>query len=220
MDAEFWYARWERNEIGFHQQEINTHLQAFWSELATQPGETIFVPLCGKTRDMLWLRSQGYKVLGVEISKVAVEAFFREQDLTPEISDQGHFQRWEADGVTLLLGDFFHLDRSDLAEVKTVYDRAALVALPKEMRRDYVRHLETIQSLNSQMLLITLEYPQDEMKGPPFSVEEGEVEALFSDKNRVSQLCALDILAENPRFRDKGLTRFSEKVFRIEPIVS
>jgi len=217
MEAEFWHTRWEKSEIGFHQEEINTHLQTFWSELAPQQEITIFVPLCGKTRDMIWLRAEGYDVLGVEVSPIAVEAFFQEHALEPVINTQGDFQRWEVDGLAILCGDYFRLHKKDLARTGAVYDRASLIALPPRMRASYVQQLKAILPPAVQMLLITLEYPQEEMKGPPFSVEEQEVRQLFSADYEITRLCDFDILQENPRFQAKGLTRFNEKVFRLVP---
>lgn len=217
MEAEFWHQRWEREEIGFHQDEVNTHLQAFWGELAIAPGDTLLVPLCGKSRDMLWLRAQGYRVLGVEISPLAVAAFFQEHQLTPVVSRQGVFERWESDGLTLLVGDLFSLQPSDVAEVRAVYDRAALIALPTVMREAYAAHLKKIVPTEAQILLVTLEYPQEQMGGPPFSVAETEVRALFAADYDISTLLSLDILEENPRFQKKGLTRLQEQVFRLVP---
>ena len=215
MEVEFWHQRWARNEIGFHQKEVNAHLQTFWSGEPQGAGDTVFVPLCGKSLDMLWLRSRGYRVLGVEISPLAVENFFRENDLTPEKRERGDFVEWEVDGLVILQGDFFNLTRDDLAGVSTVYDRASLVALPQEMRRDYADRLERILPAGADLLLVTLEYPQSQMQGPPFSVEEAEVRQLYAGRYDLRCCFELDVLAENPRFRERGLSRMVEKVFNM-----
>jgi thiopurine S-methyltransferase len=215
MEADFWHARWEKSEIGFHQQEINVHLQEFWGEVAPADGELVFVPLCGKSRDLLWLRSLGYRVLGVELSPIAVSDFFREHGLMPRQEERGNFLVWEVDGLSIFEGDLFNLTAGMLSEVKAVYDRASLVALPEEMRASYVEQLRRILPAGAETLLVTLEYLQAEMDGPPFSVEEPEVQRLYGGSHRVECLADIDILAENPRFQQKGLSRFDEKVYRL-----
>ncbi|MCG8426319.1 MAG: thiopurine S-methyltransferase [Chromatiales bacterium] len=213
MEAEFWRQRWQKNEIGFHQDEINVHLQTCWQKIEVRPNSTVFVPLCGKSLDLLWLRSQGYTVIGIEISALAVEAFFVENELTPEVSEVDKFRRWECDGITILEGDFFDLQPGHLSGVETVYDRASLVALPPEMRKAYAEHLFKVLPGQVDILLVTMQYPQEEMSGPPFAVEEEEVHTLYHDHYQMSCLDTLDILEENPRFRAKGVTHMEEKVF-------
>ena len=213
MKKDFWLERWEREEIGFHQNEVNPHLCEFWPELNLARGNMVFVPLCGKSRDMLWLREQGHQVVGVELSAIAVQAFFEENGHTPQHISRGKFDRCEADGIRILCGDFFDLTGDDLANVTAVYDRASLIALPPEMRVSYVRHLAGILPRATQILLITVEYPQTEMQGPPFSVSSGEVETLYREYAEVRLLAELDVLAQNPRFQQRGLSRLQENIF-------
>jgi thiopurine S-methyltransferase len=215
MEKGFWHTRWARNEIGFHQEEINSHLQSFWGDLRLAPGSGVFVPLCGKTRDMFWLRDQGFSVLGVELSEIAVEAFFRESGLQPRVARQGSFRSWEVERLKILQGDFFQLKPEHLQPVGAVFDRASLVALPVAMRTAYAEKLDSLLSDETEILLVTLEYPQQQMEGPPFSVTEEEVRALYSGRHRVEMLHTRDILAENPRFRAKGLGHLDEKVYRL-----
>jgi len=217
MDSQFWLERWQRNEIGFHQGAVNVHLMEFWPGLGFAPGSRIFAPLCGKSRDLLWLRAQGHRVLGVEISPVAVRDFFRENSLDPEITRHGPFELWERDGLCVLCGDFFALPPALLSDVAGVYDRAALIALPPAMRPRYVQHLTAIVPAATSMLLVTLDYPEGEMNGPPFAVQEPEVRRLYEPARRVRVLLTKDVLAENPRFRERGLTALREQVYRIDP---
>ena len=216
MDPDFWNRRWRKNEIAFHQQEINTHLQHFWSRLGLKPGERVFVPLCGKSLDMLWLASQGYRVLGVEISRLAVESFFRENELNPQIRQEDRFEVWQVDAFTLLCGDFFALVPAVLGGIASVYDRASLIALPPAMRQQYASHLTAILPPSANMLLVTLEYPQDAIQGPPFSVEEPEVQASYGNAYDIERLYVHDALPENPRFHDR-LSRLEEKVYLLKP---
>ncbi len=217
MKPEFWLERWQNNEIGFHQTEINVHLQDYWMHLRVPAGGVVFVPLCGRTRDMTWLRAQGHKVLGVEISPIAVRDFYAENRLKAQTKTQPPFDRWEADGVTLLRGDLFDLSAGDLKDVVAVYDRASLIAFPADMRQRYVRKLAAILPPHVGTLLVAMDYPQGEMPGPPFSVSEREVRDLYEPNNRVELLHTRDILDENPRFRARGLTQLVEKVFYIRP---
>jgi len=213
MKKDFWLERWERKETGFHQNEINPYLRQYWQDLHLASDSAVFVPLCGKSNDLLWLRKQGHPVLGVELSAIAAQAFFEESGYTPHRAASGKFDCYEADGVRILCGDFFDLRKSDLAEVGAVYDRASLVALPPDMRERYVRHLVSILPSATQILLITFDYPQPEMPGPPFAVSRGEVEALYRACAEVRQLAQLDVLAQNPRFQERGLSRLQENIF-------
>ena len=215
MDTDYWCERWVRNETGFHQNEINPHLQRFWPELNLASGNRVFVPLCGKSRDMLWLREQGHEVVGVEICPLAVEAFFAENDLHTSVTKHATFSVYQTEGLRLYCGDFFQMTSEDMAGVSAVFDRASLIALPPSMRSAYAAHMQTILASGVNILLVTLDYPQHEMQGPPFSVKEPEVRALYEKRGEVRLLYSADILDKEPRFRDKGITQLHEKVFHV-----
>jgi thiopurine S-methyltransferase len=217
MDQQFWHERWQRNEIGFHQQEINAHLQDFWAKLAVPAGGQVFVPLCGKSRDLLWLRARGHAVLGIEISPIAVRDFFAENALTPQVTRHGAFESYAADGLVVLCGDFFELTAQDLQAVAGVYDRASLIALPPTLRPRYAAQLATILPAQARVLLVTMEYPQAEMSGPPFSVSEDEVRRLYEPRFQVTRLFVKNVLDESPRFRERGLSTLSEQVYQLVP---
>lgn len=213
MENDYWLDRWKHGDIGFHQNEINPYLCQYWQELHLAHGSEVFVPLCGKSRDMLWLREQKHSVLGVELSAIAVQEFFKENGLLPHHAISGKFDRFDANGINILCGDFFDLSKNDLAKVSAVYDRASLVALPPEMRRRYVSHLLSILPPTTKILLITFDYPQAEMSGPPFAVSPGEVEALYQEHAEIRLLARLDVLAQNQRFRERGLSQLQESIF-------
>jgi thiopurine S-methyltransferase len=214
MDADFWHQRWRDNLIGFHQPTVNPHLQRFWSQLGVTAGSTVLVPLCGKSMDMGWL-AESQRVLGVELSAKAVEDFYRENGLQPVRRDAGPFSVYDAAGVTLYRGDFFDLQRAHTASVAAVYDRAALIALPADMRPAYAAQLRALVPRGAPMLLITLEYDQAQMQGPPFAVERDEVEALFAGDWQIEALQYEPILDREPRFRERGLSRLAEHVYRL-----
>lgn len=217
MNPDFWHQRWQRGETGWHQEEINLHLQEHWPRLGALRGEGVFVPLCGKTRDMLWLAGEGHPVLGVELSPLAVDRFFAENGLEPEITDEAPFRRYRVDELTLLCGDFFDLTPAHLSGVGAVFDRASLIALPPDMRPRYCAHLTGLLPHAVPMLLVTLDYDQAEMPGPPFSVREGEVRRLLEGRYDVRRVAELDVWAENPRFQQRGLSRLLEQVYTLHP---
>ncbi|MEQ1530775.1 MAG: thiopurine S-methyltransferase [Methylococcales bacterium] len=220
MQQEFWLERWQQNQIGFHSEEINRHLQTYWPTLNVSKEALVFVPLCGKSIDMLWLLAQGFEVIAVELSPLAVQAFFAENGLTPAITQQGNFTVSAVDGLRVFCGDFFDLCARDLAGVSAVYDRAALVALPHEMRCAYVAHMQRLLRSETEMLLVAFDYPQQEMQGPPFSVELSEVMSLYLGWCNVQMLYTEDILDREPSFRDKGVSHMQEQIYALKVVSS
>ena len=179
MEEGFWQTRWQRDQIGFHLNVVNPGLETYWSRLAVPKGSNVFVPLCGKSVDLCWLADQGYKVLGVELIEKAVIDFFVEQKLTPVITIRGPFTAYTAGSITILHGDFFNLTADDLIGFPAFYDRAALIALPDDIRQKYAAHLSKIMPQGCKGLLLTMNYPQQQMKGPPFAVPPEQVEKLL-----------------------------------------
>ena len=217
MNNDYWLARWRDNMTGWHQPEINAHLQEFWGRLGCPADAQVFVPLCGKSRDMLWLRGQGHPVLGVEVSAKAVEEFFAENELEASRSDDGAFRCAAQDRVALLQGDFFALAAEHLAAVGAVYDRASLVALTPELRKRYADHLQAIVPADAQILLVSMEYDQRKKEGPPFCVAEDEVRAHYEGRYTVEKLFDKEIIDENPRYRGFGIDSLREVVYHLIP---
>jgi thiopurine S-methyltransferase len=193
MEQDFWHARWQNNQIGFHEGTPNALLVAHFVALGVPAGGRIFVPLCGKSQDMLWLRAQGYTVVGAELSRLAVEQFFAELGLTPAVTPAGRLERFEADGIVLLVGDIFDLDPGVLGAVNAIYDRAALVALPALLRERYAAHLAKLTNAAPQ-LLVTFEYDQTRQAGPPFSVSEEEVRRHYGATYSLARAETRDVL--------------------------
>ncbi len=216
MEEAFWQARWAQGQIGFHLQEVNPYLQQHWPSLSIAPGSQVLVPLCGTSLDMAWLAGQGLRVLGVELADRAVEDFFAEQGLQPEVEQQGVLRLYRAAGVEIYCGDFFNVQAEHVAGCTALYDRAALIALPETMRARYVEHLAAILPGNCRGLLVSLEYAQEEMSGPPFSVSQAEIDARLSPYWQIELLARHDVLNENWRFLQRGLSSLHESIYRLQ----
>jgi len=192
VDAPFWHDRWQRNQIGFHESSVNPLLIAHFDSLSLRPGSRIFVPLCGKTLDIHWLLSHGHHVAGAELSEIAVQQLFADLGLTPDVAALSKVTRYSAAGVDIFHGDIFDLSRGDLRKVDAVYDRAALIALPEPLRARYARHLAQITGRAPQ-LLICVNYEQQLIPGPPFSVDGAEVARLYEGTYDLAPLGRTDI---------------------------
>lgn len=187
MDAKFWHQRWEKNDIGFHQPEANPSLVKNFETLNLAKGSRVFLPLCGKTRDLSWLLSNGYQVVGVELSKIAVHQLFSELEIEPEISSSSEVIHYRANDIDIFVGDIFNVSDKRLGSVDAIYDRAALVALPADTRKQYTTHLLNITDRAPQ-LLICYEYDQQLMDGPPFSVGLEEVKQHYAQSYDITCL--------------------------------
>lgn len=192
MEHSFWHSKWQKNEIGFHEPEGNALLVKYASFLFGDDSPStslkrIFVPLCGKTRDIGWLLAQGCEVVGAELSEVAIIQLFEELGVEPTVTTTSNGKIYAKDGLTIYVGDIFKLTSSDLGDVTGIYDRAALVALPSPLREQYAAHLMAITQCAPQ-LIISFEYDQNEMAGPPFSVNEKSVDSIYSADYNIQRL--------------------------------
>jgi thiopurine S-methyltransferase len=200
MNPDFWHQRWQDNQIGFHQSAPTPLLLKHWPALGVPAGAKVFVPLAGKSLDMAWFASQGYTVLGVELSKLAVEQFLAEHDLRPDIETTRYGRLYRAGDIDIVNGDAFGLDEAALRDCAAVFDRAALIALPPALRIRYASELYAKLPAGCRGLLITLEYAQGEREGPPFSVPEDEVRALYGRDWEIELLERRPIPPDHPGF--------------------
>ena len=215
MDPEFWHQRWRERQIGFHQSSPHPFLERWWPSLAVAPGARVYVPLCGKSLDMVWLAVRGYAVVGSELSSLAVADFFGEQQQRAEVvlETRGPFTVHRAGSYEVLQGDALQLTPELLGPVQAAYDRAALVALPPSMREIYADRFATLMPMGSRTLLVAFEYAQQVKDGPPFSVEPDEVQRLYGGSFRVELLERVDIIDESPRFAAAGLDALHEVAY-------
>lgn len=215
METDFWLERWRDGQTHFHQGRVTPLLQKYWPSLLLPAGSRILVPLCGKSLDMVWLADQGHRVLGVELSPLAVDQFFAENNLQPKIRESALGRRYIAGNIEIICGDIFALDSATLAECTGVYDRAALVALPPDMRARYVGHVYGQLSDQYRGLLLTLDYLQNQMDGPPFSVGDAEVQSLYEAHSEAQVIDRRGILDKEPKFAERGLTQLDTVVYRL-----
>ncbi|MCX2757843.1 thiopurine S-methyltransferase [Vibrio sp. Sgm 22] len=212
-NPEFWHNKWAANQIGFHLEDVNPLLIEFWKKTDPSYEKSVFVPLCGKSEDLIWLASKHEEVQGVELSQIAVRAFFSEHFYTPTVTQiSGQHELYQFDELSVYTGDYF---TAPIQPVDIIYDRASLVALPQEMRVQYVERLKQLLKPGGKILLVTLDYNQNEMAGPPFSVPKLEIDQLFAGYKitLLNQDIADD---EHPKIAKKGLSRFCEEVYLIE----
>ncbi len=216
MEHEFWHERWAKQQTGFHEGTVNQYLHDHWPELAGTGTDAVFVPLCGKAHDMWWLNDRGHPIIGVELSDIACKDFFEEAGEKANVHPGEPFTTFKHDDLQLWCGDFFQLVPDDLKHIRLVYDRAALIALPPEMRQGYVDHLTAVTPEGVQMLLITLDYDSNEMQGPPFNVSDDEVFKLYGEDYEISQVLKQDMARDNPFAKRRGLRNgASESVFTL-----
>ena len=201
MEPQFWHDRWERREIGFHMAKPHVALERHWNSLALPPDARVFVPLAGKSLDLIWLARHQHAVVGIELSQLAVREFFEEHP--------------EARGIDLRCGDLFELTPTTLGAIDAIFDRASLVALPPAMRADYAAQLTRLSPPGTQTLLVTMEYDQRQMRGPPHAVMPDEVHALYGATHEITVLDELTALEDFPRMSARGVTHLAERVYRL-----
>lgn len=208
-------ARWSNQEIGFHQAEVDPWLRKLWPELGLPPGSGVFVPLCGKSLDVAWLAQQGHSVIGVELAEPAVRALLDEAGLPAHAQRLLHLLRFESGPITLYCGDYIDLNVLHLPGVAAVYDRAALIALPPRMRAVYVDHLLRIIPDGCQILLLTLEYDQSALDGPPHAVLEPEIQQLFGARCGIERRCSAPARLLPAKFAAAGVEDATEAVYHL-----
>ncbi len=215
MQPSFWHEKWDAQQIGFHLNAVNPLLVKHWPQLDLAANCQVFVPLCGKSLDMCFLAEQGHDVVGCELNEVAVKQFYQENNLPVEVNQVVEHQQFSTEQVTIYQGDIFTLDAAALPNVEAFYDRAALIAWPEEMRLTYAKKLAQLIPADSVGLLITLDYPQAELNGPPFAVSGDWVSANLSDDFEIECLASEDVLSDNPRFVKKQVSWLTESVYKL-----
>lgn len=182
-----WLEKWEKREIGFNQNRVNAFLIKYFKKLNLEKNANILVPLCGKSIDIAWFLSEGFSVTGIELSEIAVEELFLELGITPSISNLGEVKLYSSEQLNLFVGDIFKVTSKMIGEIDAIYDRAAIVALTKELRIKYAEHLRSISN-NAPQLLLCFEYDQSLMNRTPYSVDELEVKMHYAQHYEIELL--------------------------------
>jgi len=208
-----WESRWKEGRIGFHLTEVNSYLIRHCNQILNKTSEKILVPLCGKTLDICWLSKRTKKVVGVELVRKAVENFFEENNINYRVHQVQKFNLFKNDNVEIYQGDFFDLTVPNIGQFFAIYDRASIVSMDFLSRERYVEHLMSFLFEGGKILLITLDYDQNQMIGPPYSVSAQEIEKLFSKYGTVELLETCDVIDD--RLRSKGLESILERVYII-----
>lgn len=190
MQHDFWHEKWQTNNIGFHQSQPHPLLTQHLKSLNLTQHARIFVPLCGKSLDISWLIEQGYHVIGIDLSPIAIQAVISDLALNFNKTRIGNLTHYQHPQIDLFIGDFFELTAQQLSHIDAVYDRAALIALPESMRSQYTQHLIKITDQAPQ-LLISLEYDQEKMDGPPFAIPQNELLTHYSATYHIQLLATV-----------------------------
>ena len=181
MESQFWIKAWNEGRTNFHQQDYHEKLTEYFPTLNPKKGQSVLVPLCGKSKDLLWLNKLNLNVHGIELYEQAVESFFSENKLSPVKKDQDQdFTNYTFENIVISCGDFFKLNKHQTYDF--IYDRASLVALPPPMRKNYAQVIKQSLKMGGRYLLIVYEYDQSKREGPPFSVDANEIHELYQDQ--------------------------------------
>jgi len=213
-----WLEFWEKNEINWHSDVVTQELEEHLGLLKLEPGDKVFFPLCGKSLDMIYLLNQGFSVIGVELSEIGIGQFFHENGLDFTITQVGEFDLYSAKNIEIYCGDFFSLTSKHLSDVKAVFDRKSLIALDRNLRQKYVKHLNDIISVGVRILLITLHYPQHQMSGPPFSVDKSEVESLFSMAFKYQELKCFEDIKNRSKLVSAGVDYIENAAYCLQKV--
>ncbi len=214
MNNEFWLNKWKTNDIAFHEKDANPDLINYLSELNLHQGDCIFVPFCGKSKDMLWLAEKGFNVIGVELSTIACNDFFSELNITPTIVQKPKFSVYQYKNIKLFCGDLFDLTSADLSSVKAIYDCKALIALPFNLRKKYVDHIISCTQTKINILVLTRE-SNSVVTPPPFPINKAEIDLLFNSHFDVKQIKNRPLPSIPERLVKKGYADISECVYLI-----
>ena len=213
-----WLKFWENNETNWHGDKITQELVEYFELFELEPRDKVFVPLCGKSLDMLYIMNQGFSVVGVEISEIGVRQFFSENNLAYKITKVDDFDLYSTENLEIYCGDFFALTSKHLNKVKSVFDRKSLIALEPEVRQKYVKHLNDIISVGARILLVTLQYPQHQMSGPPFSVNKSEVESLFSMTFESQELRSFNDIENGSKLERAGVDYINNAAYCLRKV--
>lgn len=214
-DNQLWLQLWRDKTLDFHQDVVNSRLTKFWPKLKLAKASKVFVPMCGKSLDMIWLAEQGHDVLGVELSPIAVRDFFKENGWKAKKSIVGDFTLWQYENIIILCGDFFSLTKDELGEIDIIYDRASLTALSEDTRKEYVTHLKNIIKNQTKIFLLTTEDADADMSLRRALGVDDEINKLYSAEYDI-ELAHVDSIYEfDTELAGQAMNRTEYKVYQL-----
>ena len=155
---------------------------------AGQSNLRIFVPMCGKTPDMLWLAEQGHAITGVEINARYIKAFFREADLeytlrSEQFTATKKVNVYEAKGkdITLYQCDIFDYNVEVSGQFDAIWDQSAIPVVNEKGPRQLKRYTSLMQAL----LKPDGRHMVEVCKHGSNFVDEKMLKSLFGDKSEV-----------------------------------
>jgi thiopurine S-methyltransferase len=215
QDNLLWLKFWRDERTDFHQSAVNPLLSKFWSSLDLTPGSRVFVPLCGKSLDIVWLAQQDHEVVGVKLSPVAVAEFFRENGLQPVQRQMGAFTLWSAGKLGILCGDYFALTKAVLGQFDTVYDRSALTALPENIRSQHVAQLRRLVPDTAKVFLLTVEDAAENATMQQTNGVDEEIKTLYSAGFKIDLAYVESVFEADPESPELPVRRAEYKVYRL-----
>lgn len=197
MEASFWIKSWELGGFytSFHRKDIHPYVLEYMTPDEIE-NKNILVPLCGKAVDMLYLAQYANKVIGVELVEEAILQFFSENNLSYQKVDDETFI---SGNIILLKKDFMSLTNQEIGTIDWIYDRASLVALPLEMRKEYLKAIDRLSDIGTKQLIITLEY-YPLINSAPFSIPAEEVNEYYGEGHIIKHV-------ESPNLPNHGMVR-------------
>ncbi len=213
-----WLTHWEQDDIPFHFPAVNPLLEKYWPQLNIAKPSHVLVPLCGKTKDLLWLANQGCQVSGVELSPIACESFFVENGLSFSKADHGSYSSYESEKIKLFCGDIFKLPPNLFSTVTAIYDRAALIALSSELRQNYANYLVQLTHYSAKQILLIVIESSDQVQGPPYPISLNDLTQLYKDQFSIQELVRISKTDIPEHLQNKGYRILDEVVYRLTKV--
>lgn len=212
----FWQQHWSDGQTAFHLDDIHPDLQVFLPVLSLELGDTVFVPLCGRTLDIGYLLNVGYNVIAIEMVEYAVQQLFNQLSIVPEVSGWKQGKCYRADHLTVYVGNYFDLSSDECAEVSAIYDRAALAAMPYKLQQRYCQHLGDI-TVYAKQLVIASAFDQTKMQGPPFTITPQHIQQYYGQHYTIELLNEIETIKEEMDFQKQQLDSFIRRTYLLTP---
>ena len=217
MSNKIWKDKWKRNDIAFHQSTSNHLLKKYISQLNISAGADILVPLCGKSLDMNILANLGYNVIGIELSNIAIKAYFEALNVKPTREKYKRFITWKYKNTEIWCGDIFDLTKKEIGHIGVLYDNTSLTAFSPDIRPQYVQHFHDMLSEKNQILLITTETPDETQINSAMTIDD-EIQSLYERQYHITLLHGERVITHDPEQPDEAKRPMEEKVYILETI--